>query len=70
MMSHEFMNINFETYKYWYKLSDAPSRSMGWLNDIIPIISIIYPHNFYTDVKARIPAFKLYAACIDLSSYS
>ena len=68
MMSHKFMNINFEEYKY--KLSDTPSRRMGWLNDIIPIISIIYPHNFYTDGKPRIPAFKLYAACKDLSSYS
>ena len=61
MTSHNFMNINFEAYKY--KRSDSPSKNMWWLNDIICIISIIYTQNFYTDGKP-------YAACKDPSSYS
>ena len=66
MISHDLMNINLEAYKH----SDAPSRSMWRFNDIIPIIIIIYTHNFYTDGKPRISAFKIYAACKDPSSYS
>ena len=49
MTSHNFMNINFEAYKY--KRSDSPSKSMWLLNDIIPIICIINTQNFYTDRK-------------------
>ena len=55
MKSHDLMNINPKA----YKPSDAPSRSMSWFIDIIPIIYIFYTHNFYT----QIAAFKLYAAC-------
>ena len=36
MTSHDLMNINLESYKC--KHSDARSRSMWQLNDIIPII--------------------------------
>ena len=66
MKSHDLMNINPEA----YKRSDAPSRSMSWLIDIIRIIYIIYTHNFYTFGKSGISAFKLYAACNDLCGYS
>ena len=63
MMSHNFMNINPEACKY--KHSDAPSRRMWQLIDIILVIYIIYRTNFYTVGKPRISAFKLYAACND-----
>ena len=57
MKSHDLMNINLEAYKY--KHSDAPSRSMWRLNDIITVIYIIYTHNFYSGEKPRIPAYML-----------
>ena len=47
------MNINPGA----YKREDAPSRRMWQLNDIIPIIYILYSHNFYTDGKLRISTF-------------
>ena len=40
------------------------------LVDIIPIIYIIYTHNFYTVGKPKISAFKLFAACNDPCCYS
>ena len=67
MTSHNLMNIKPEAYKC--KLSDAQAEVMWWLNDIIPIIYLIYTHN-YTDGKPRISSFQLYAACKDLSSNS
>ena len=66
MKSDDLMNINPEAHKH----SDAPSRSMSWLIDIIPIIYILYTHNFYTFGKLGISAFKLYASCNDLCGYS
>ena len=67
MISHNLMNINLEAYKH----SDAPSRSMWRLNDIIPIIFIIYTHNFYTDGKPEFLLLKyMLLVCKDPSSYS
>ena len=63
MTSHNLMNIIFEAYKC--KRSSASSRSMWWLNDIIPVIYIIDTY-FYSDGKPRIPAFKLYALLVKI----
>ena len=68
MTSHDLMNINTEEYKCRHL--DAPSRSMWRLYDIMPIIDILYTHNFYTNGKPRIPAFKLHTAYKDPSIYS
>ena len=64
-MSYNLMNINPEAYKH--KRSNAPSRSMWLLNDIIPII---YTHNVYSDGKPRISSFQLYTVSEDPSSYA
>ena len=55
MLSHDLMNIRAEAYKYEH--SDAPSRSMCWLNHMIFIIYILYTHNFYTMESQESPVF-------------
>ena len=63
MNPHKLININSEAYKY--KHSDAPSRSMCGLNDIISKIYIL----FLVNGKPRISSFQLYAECKDKLSY-
>ena len=62
MTSHDLMNINPEA----YKSLRCTKQNMWRLNDIIPIIYIIYTHNFYTDGSPRISSLQLYEACKDL----
>ena len=67
MTSHNLMNFNLDAYRC--KRSDAKSRSMWQLNNIISIIYIIYTQNFYTDEKPKISSIQLYAACKDFQPW-